>query len=57
MGKQEGKKLTKRSGTKKREAAAKLRPPQAPPKEGMCLAGYGMLGVGNIKEKELNLKD
>ena len=23
-----------------------LQPPQAPPKEGMCLAGYGMLGVG-----------
>ena len=41
--------LTKRSGTKKRETAAKLRPPQAPPKEGMCLAGYGMLGVGEVE--------
>ena len=50
MEKQEGKKLTKKGGTKKREAA-KIRPPQAPPKEGMCLAGYGMLWVGDIKEK------
>jgi len=24
-------------------------PPQAPPKEGMYLAGYGMLGVGEIE--------
>ena len=30
-----------------------MRPPQAPPKEGMCLAGYGMLGVGDIKEKRI----
>ncbi|WP_315515059.1 hypothetical protein, partial [Prevotella histicola] len=28
-------------------------PPQAPPKEGMCLAGYRMLGVGDIKEKRI----
>ena len=28
-------------------------PPQAPPKEGMCLTGYGMLGVGDIKEKRI----
>ena len=41
MGKQEGKKLTNNT--------PKIRPPQAPPKEGMCLAGYGMLGVGEIK--------
>ena len=27
-----------------------LRPPQVPPKEGMCLAGYGILGVEEIKE-------
>jgi len=25
------------------------KPPQALPREGMCLAGYGMLGVGEIK--------
>ena len=31
-------------------------PPQAPPKEGMCLAGYGMLCVGEIKEEDLKLK-
>ena len=24
------------------------KPPQALPKEGMCLAGYGMLGVGEV---------
>ena len=28
-------------------------PPQAPPKEGMCLAEYGLLGVGDIKEKRI----
>ena len=52
MGKQEGKKLTKKGGTKKREAASpspKGKPPQAPPKEGMCLTGYGILGVGKMK--------
>ena len=48
-GKTKGKEIDKKSGTKKRETAAKLRPPQAPPKEGMCLAGYGMLWVGEIK--------
>ena len=26
-----------------------LRPPRDPPGEGMCLAGYGMLGVGDIE--------
>ena len=31
----------------------KVVPLQAPPKEGMCLAGYGMLGVGDIKEKRI----
>ena len=41
MGKQEGKKLTK--------IPPEIRPPQAPPKEGMCLAGYGMLGVGEVE--------
>ena len=48
MGKQEGKKLTK--------ITPETRPPQAPPKEGMCLAGYRMLCVremegGGIKAK------
>ena len=52
-GKTKGKEIDKKSGTKKRETAAKLRPPQAPPKEGMCLAGYGMLWVGDIKEKRI----
>ena len=40
MGKKEGKMLTK--------ITPEIRPPQAPPKEGMCLAGYGMLGVGEV---------
>ncbi len=34
----------------------KVVPPQAPPKEGMCLAGYGMLGVGKIKGGEIKAK-
>ena len=48
MGKQKGKKLTKKAELR-RNATAKIRPPQAPPKEGMCLAGYGMLGVGEME--------
>ena len=71
MGKQEGKKLTKRSGLPKplrRRGCERIRwdmggslshegkPPQALPKEGMCLAGYRMLCVremegGGIKAK------
>ena len=31
-------------------------PPQAPPKEGMCLAGYGMLGVGEMEGWRIGLK-
>ena len=53
MGKREGKKLTKKGGTKKREAASPspseggdVRGNGGMRKEGMCLAGYGMLGVG-----------
>ena len=34
----------------------KVVPPQAPPKEGMCLAGYGMLGVGEIKGSGIKAK-
>ena len=63
MGKQEGKKLTKQSRTKKREAASpspsgggdvrgyggRRRLTTALRKEGMCLAGYGMLGVGEME--------
>ena len=48
MGKRKGKKFTK--------ITPETRPPQAPPKEGMCLAGYGMLCVGEIKEEDLKLK-
>ena len=56
MGKREGKKLTKKGGTKKREAASPspseggdVRGNGGMRKEGMCLAGYGMLGVWGIK--------
>ena len=48
MGKQEGKKLTNNT--------PKIRPPQAPPKEGMCLAGYGMLGVGEMGRGKIKAK-
>ncbi len=49
MGKQEGKKLTK--------ITPETRPPQAPPKEGMCLAGYGMLCVGEMKGGGIKAKN
>ena len=52
-GKTERKEIDKRRARLRRNATAKIRPPQAPPKEGMCLAGYGMLGVGDIKEKRI----
>ena len=69
--------MTKRSETKKREAAQNQREGASPsPSEGgdvrgngrrrrlttalrkekMCLAGYGMLCVGEIKEEDLKLK-
>jgi len=50
MGKREGKKLTKKSGAKKREAASPYGLPKPLQGEGMCLAGYGLLGVGEIEE-------
>ena len=67
MGKQKGKKLTKRppqappkGGGCERirwdmggSLSLELHPPHPPTKEGMCLAGYGMLGVGDIKEKRI----
>ena len=71
MGKQEGKKLTKRSGLPKPlrrrgcerkrwdmggSLSLELQPPQAPPKEGMCLAGYGMKCVGKMEGGSLKLK-
>jgi len=36
--------------------AGKRRHTVHPPKEGMCLAGYGMLGVGKIKGGEIKAK-
>ncbi len=56
MGKQEGKKLTKTKSTHQRETASPspsgggdVRGNGGMRKEGMCLAGYGMLGVWGIK--------
>ena len=56
MGKQEGKKLTKIKNKHQREAASPspsgggdVRGNGGMRKEGMCLAGYGMLGVWGIK--------
>ena len=52
-GKRKEKNLTKKGGTKKREAASPYGLPKPLQGEGMCLAGYGMLGVGDIKEKRI----
>ena len=48
-GKAGRKEIDKRRAELRRNATAKIRPPQAPPKEGMCLAGYGMLWVGEME--------
>ena len=48
-GKIEGKEIDKKSGTKKREAASPYGLPKPLQGEGMCLAGYGMLWVRDIK--------
>ena len=48
-GKTGRKEIDKRRAELRRNATAKIRPPQAPPKEGMCLAGYGMLWVGEME--------
>ena len=56
MGKQEGKKLTKTKSRHQRKTASPspseggdVRGYGGMRKEGMCLAGYGMLGVWGIK--------
>ena len=63
MGKREGKKLTKKGRTKKREAASPspseggdVRGNGGMRKEGMCLAGYGMLGVGEMGRGKIKAK-
>ena len=48
-GKAGRKEIDKERAELRRKATPKIRPPQAPPKEGMCLAGYGMLGVGEME--------
>ena len=49
MGKQEGKKLTKRAASPSPSGGGDVRGNGGMRKEGMCLAGYGMLGVGDRK--------
>ena len=56
MGKREGKKLTKKSGAKKREAASPYGLPKPLQGEGMCLAGYGRLGVGEMEGGRIKAK-
>ena len=63
MEKRKEKNLTKKGGTKKREAASPspseggdVRGNGGMRKEGMCLAGYGMLGVGEMGREKLKLK-
>jgi len=55
--------LTKKGGTKKREAASPspsgggdVRGNDGMRKEGMCLAGYGMLGVGEMGRGKIKAK-
>ena len=49
----DGKVRRKEIDKNKAELRKEKRPPQAPPKEGMCLAGHGILRVGDIKEKRI----
>ncbi len=63
MGKRKEKKLTKKGGTKKREAASPspseggdVRGNDGMRKEGMCLAGYRMLGVGEMEGGRIKAK-
>ena len=56
VGKAGRKEIDKERAELRRKATPKIRPPQAPPKEGMCLTGYKMLGVGEIKGGEIKAK-
>ncbi|MBS5898031.1 MAG: hypothetical protein KIC42_06805 [Prevotella histicola] len=49
MGKQEGKKLTKRTASPSPSEGGDVRGNGGMRKEGMCLAGYGILGVGEME--------
>ena len=55
-GKIEGKEIDKNNPQNTASPSPKVMPPQAPPKEGMCLAGYRMLWVGEIKGKSIKAK-
>ena len=56
-GKVRRKEIDKNKAELRRKATTKKRPPQAPPKEGMCLAGYGMLCVGEMKGGGIKAKN
>ena len=63
MGKQKGKKLTKIKNKHQRETASPspseggdVRGYGGMRKEGMCLTGYGMMGVGKIKGEGIKAK-
>ena len=55
-GKTKGKEIDKNNPQNTASPSPKVLPPQAPPKEGMCLAGYRMLWVGEIKGKSIKAK-
>ena len=55
-GKTKGKEIDKNNPQNTASPSPKVMPPQAPPKEGMCLAGYRMLWVGEIKGKSIKAK-
>ena len=52
----EGKEIDKKSGTKKREAASPYGLPKPLQGEGMCLAGYGRLWVGEMGRGKIKAK-
>ena len=54
--KTKGKEIDKNNPQNTASPSPKVMPPQAPPKEGMCLAGYRMLWVGEIKGKSIKAK-
>ena len=54
--KTKGKEIDKNNLQNTASPSPKVMPPQAPPKEGMCLAGYRMLWVGEIKGKSIKAK-
>ena len=56
MGKKEGKKLTKRTASPSPSEGGDVRGYGGMRKEGMCLTGYGMLCVRDIKGEGIKAK-